>query len=176
MSSIDDLVEKKRALKRKAEESSILPVQTNVSNTIGQQSQQSNQSSQPGSSSSATGQPSAGSQPVQAAGTPASNPAGSQPSATPALSPTPHHAFTMEQLGVLTSFSKANLLAVAQKLPIKNLDAKSNAKQLNSHLHWLYGWFTNLNIDPSNETIEFDAFEEQLFQQPTAGSLKQSAA
>ena len=170
MSSVDLdlLVEQKR--KRKAEEIAALPIQGSSAQSHG---------AQPSGSQSGAAQPAAGATSLSqvAPGQPAApqHVAGA-PSVPPAPSVSaPQHAFTEEQSTAFMSFSKPNLLAIARQLPIANIDDKTTVSQLRIRIDRLFGRFTNLVVDANKGTIEFDAFEEQLFQQPAASSPRQSA-
>jgi len=157
---LDLLVEQKR--KRKAEETKALPIQGASTQPHGTQ--------QSGSQASAT-QPAVGPASLAQVATgqqAATQPVASTPSVPPSTPMLPQHALTEEQAIALMSFSKTNLLAVARKLPIANIDDKTTVSQLRIRIDRLFGRFTNLVIDASTGTIAFDHFEEQLFQQPAA--------
>ena len=157
--NIDELVAQRKALKRKAEESIGLPGKKSAVQQVGQQPAGSSSTACSSSASGSQGQSSSGAGRGVAAAAPA-------PAPVPVSAP--QHAFTEEQIIVIQAFSKPNLLAAAKKLSIQNVDAKTGVASLRVRIDRLFGRFTNLAIDKSKGTIEFDEFEEQHFQQPAA--------
>ena len=163
MISIDELVEKKRKLKEQA--SAELSAKKVAVQPIAAPAASTSASASAVQSSSSPGR-----------GVVASTPPAPAPAicATPApvqqavVGPAPQQAFTEEQILTIRTFSKANLLIIAQKLNIADVDAKTTADKLRVRIDRLFGTFTNLVVDAYNGTISFDDFEKQHFQQPTA--------
>ena len=151
--NIDELVARKKALKREAEESINLPSKKSTTQLVSQQ---------PAGSSSTACSSSTPSSQGQSAGQ------GAAPAPAPVPVSAPQHAFTEEQILTIQAFSKKNLLTIAQKLPISGVDATTSAATLRVRIDRLFGSFTNLVVDTSKGTIEFDEFEEQHFRQPAA--------